>query len=190
MTARLVDDPSRVRLALSPLRRRILAELREPGSATEVAARIGETRQKVNYHLRLLEEAGLVEVVEMRQRRGCTERILRADADLVVDPALLGPADRIAERDRHAADHLVATAADTVRDVTRMRTAAAARGERLLTFTLETALTFARPADVHRFTDELAAAVHEVAHRFDSPTGVRYRVVVGGHPESTRQEQS
>ena len=190
MTARLVDDPTRVRLALSPLRRRILAELRDPASATEVAARIGETRQKVNYHLRVLEDTGLVELVELRRRRGCTERVVRAVADLVVDPALLGSASRIAERDQYAADHLVATAADTVRDVTRMRANAATRGERLLTFTLETALTFARPADVHRFTDELAAAVHEVAHRFDNRTGVRYRVVVGGHPEPARQEQS
>lgn len=184
MTAplRLVDDPARVRLALSPIRRRMLEELVEPASATELAARIGITRQKANYHLRVLEQAGLVEMVELRQRRGCVERVLRASAGLVLDPAMLGRRNRVREHDRHAAEHLIATAEDTVREVARMTAAAGARHERLLTFTVESRLTFARPADVHRFTDELAAALQEIARRYDSPSGAAYRVVIGGHP--------
>ena len=56
---------------------------REPASATEVAARLGESRQRVNYHVRALERGGLVELVEERARRGCTERVVRATADAV-----------------------------------------------------------------------------------------------------------
>ena len=51
-------------------------------------------RQRVNYHLRELEKAGLVHLVEERQRRGCVERILAARADaFVVDPAVMGGRD-------------------------------------------------------------------------------------------------
>ena len=39
---------------------------------------LGLSRQKVNYHLRALEDAGLVEHVEDRRRGNCTERIVRA----------------------------------------------------------------------------------------------------------------
>ena len=98
-------------IALSPARRRLLDALHQPRSATQVADVVGMTRQQANYHLRVLESAGLVELVETRQRRGCTERILRATAGaFVVDPAVMQPAGTAPHRDRHAAEHLVATA--------------------------------------------------------------------------------
>lgn len=178
----LVDDPDRLLAGLSPVRRRVLDVLAEPASATAVAQRLGLTRQQVAYHCKVLESAGLVELVELRQRRGFTERVLRRSAQaFVVDPDVL-PRGRVRERDRHAADHLVGTASGVVRDVTRMQAAAQARGQRLLTFTLETEVALARPSDVHAYTDALAEALAEVTRRFHSPGGRRHRVVVGGHP--------
>lgn len=180
----LVDDPARLLAALSPLRRRLLSQLAEPASATEAATLLGLSRQKVNYHLRVLERAGLVELVEVRQRRGCTERILRTSAEaFVVDPSVMSRrTDPVAARDAYAAEHLVDMAGGTVRDVARMHAAAGRQGKRLLTFTIETEVGFAQPADVYRFTDALALAVAEVAERFGTAGGRRYRVVVGGHP--------
>ncbi len=178
----LVDDPDRLLAGLSPVRRRVLDALSEPASATALAERTGLSRQQVGYHLKVLERAGLVELVELRQRRGFTERVLRRSAQaFVVDPDVL-PRGRVRERDRHAADHLVGTASGVVRDVTRMQAAAQARGQRLLTFTLETEVALAQPSDVHAYTDALAEAVAEVTRRFHSPGGRRHRVVVGGHP--------
>src|SRR6185436_3114459 len=88
----VIDDPAVAALALDPVRARILAELAQPGSATTVSAAIGQPRQKVNYHLRALEEQGLVTLVEERPRRGLTERIVRASArSYVLSPAVLGP---------------------------------------------------------------------------------------------------
>ena len=87
----LLDRPDRLRIALSPIRRRLLERLREPASATELAAEMSLGRQRVNYHLRELEKAGLLHLVEERQRRGCVERILAARADaFVVDPSVMG----------------------------------------------------------------------------------------------------
>ena len=185
----LVREPERVHLALSPARRRLLEALHEPRSATQVADVVGMTRQQANYHLRVLEAAGLVELAETRQRRGCTERILRATAGaFVVDPALMQPAGTVTPPDRHAAEHLVATAGAIVRDVTRMQAAAGDR--RLLTFTIETDVGFRSPVDVEAFTTALADAVATVAHRFHDPDGRRYRVVAGGHPAPAPEEAS
>ena len=132
-------------------------------------------RQKVGYHLKALEQAGLIELVEERQRRGCVERVYKATAEaFVVDPLLM--------TDGAAADHLVAAAAATVRDVARMQAAAAEHGKRLLTFTLEADVRLAGPQDVDRFATALAAAVQATAEQFDSPRGRRYRIVAGGHP--------
>lgn len=185
-TLELLQDPARVHLALSPARRRLLAALHEPRSATQVAGLVGMTRQQAHYHLRVLETAGLVELVETRQRRGATERILRATAGaFVVDPGVMQPDREAPAADRHAAEHLVATASALVRDVTRMQAAAGDR--RLLTFTIEADVGFRSPADVQAFTTALADAVAAVAHRFHDPDGRRYRIVAGGHPTPTTE---
>jgi DNA-binding transcriptional ArsR family regulator len=177
----LLRDPDHVRLALTPIRRTLLDHLQHPTSATQLAAALGLPRQRVNYHLRALERAGLVELVERRQRRGCTERIVVAAAEaFVVDPALLGDA-REASQDRFAAAHLMSVAAHTVREVARQQQEAGDAGARLLTFTLETEVGFATPQELERFTDELADALATTAARYDAP-GRRYRVVAGGHP--------
>lgn len=181
----LLDDPDRVRLALSPLRRQLLDRLREPASASQVAAELGLPRQRVGHHVRILEAAGLLELVEERPRRGCTERILRTRADsLVVDPGVLGPGPT--SDDRHAAEHLMAAATGVVRDVSRMQAAADASGTRLLTFTIEAEVAFAAPADVLAFTDRLAEAVAAVVAEHHDPAGRPHRIVVGGHPKPGR----
>jgi DNA-binding transcriptional ArsR family regulator len=188
----LVAEPDRLRAALSPMRRRLLDRLRNPASATQLAAELELPRQKVNYHLRVLEQAGLIELVEERPRRGCTERIMRASADaFVVDPGVMSAAFT-AIADQHAAEHLVGAAADTVRQVTRMQAAAERAGTRLLTFTVEADIRFAEPADVHRFTDALADAFARTAAEFDAPGGRSYRVVIGGHPtpQSKKEKKS
>lgn len=182
----LVEEPDRLRAALSPLRRQLLERLRTPASASQLAAELGLPRQRLNYHLRVLEQARLVELVEERQRRGCTERIMRATSDaFVVDPNVMSSDEQdtfTAIQDRYAAEHLVGTAADTVRQVARMQAAADHAGTRLLTFTLEADIRFAHPADVHRFTDALVEVLAKTAAEFDHADGRPYRVVVGGHP--------
>ncbi|ADB30842.1 transcriptional regulator, ArsR family [Kribbella flavida DSM 17836] len=179
---KLLEEPEAVRAALSPLRRELLRRLREPASATQLATALDMPRQRLNYHLRALEKAGLVELVEERQRRGCVERILRAaSVAFVVDPSVMqGEFTRL--HDQYAAEHLVEVASGTVRDVARMQQKADAAGKRLLTFTLETEVRFAEPGDVHRFTDALTEAVRQVVESFDAPGGRPYRLVAGGHP--------
>jgi DNA-binding transcriptional ArsR family regulator len=181
-TITYLDEPDKVRRALSPIRRELLSRLREPASATQLAAVLDLPRQRVNYHLRALEDAGLVELVEERPRRGCVERILRTrPGALVVDPTVI-EAEFTEIHDQYAAEHLVSVAAGTVRDVARMQAKAAEQGKRLLTFTVEAEVRFNAPGDVHTFTDELADAIRQVVARYDTPGGRPYRMVAGGHP--------
>jgi DNA-binding transcriptional ArsR family regulator len=184
----LLDRADRLKVALSPIRRRLLDRLREPASATELAAEMDLGRQRVNYHLRELEKAGLVHLVEERQRRGCVERILAARAEaFVVDPSVMGArrprAILAAAQDRYSADHLIDAAGDVVRHVARMQTRAEQEGTRLLTFTIDTEVSFPTPADFERFTTALAAFVAREAGKIDAPKeGRRYRILLAGHP--------
>src|SRR3569833_2369331 len=86
----VIEDSTAAEISLDPMRSRLLAALAEPGSATSLAAKVGLPRQKVNYHLRTLEQHGLVELVEERRKGNVTERIMRATAaSYVISPAAL-----------------------------------------------------------------------------------------------------
>src|SRR5687768_12037577 len=88
----VIDEPEAATVALDPVRSRLLAELREPASAAALAERVGLPRQKVNYHLRILESHGLVSLAGERRWGGLTERRLVATASsYVVSPSALGP---------------------------------------------------------------------------------------------------
>jgi DNA-binding transcriptional ArsR family regulator len=179
----LIEDVEKARQGLTPLRLRMLALLREPGSAATLAAALELPRQKVGYHLHALEKAGLVTPAGERRRRGFTERLFAAGA-FVVDPSIFGlPLTSAEKQDRFAAEHLVARSAETVREVTRMQAAAAAEGTRLLTFTIEADIGFAVPRDIEAFTERLTAAVASLAEEFaPKGEGRRYRLLIGGHP--------
>jgi len=185
----LVSDAAKARAALTPMRRELLERLREPNSASTLAGQMSIPRQKLAYHLRVLEEAGLVRLVEERQRRGFVERVMVACADtFVLDPSLVQSAAKqaVTAQDRHASEHLVTTASALVRDVARMREAADREGKRLLTLTVETELTFETPADFDAFSEQLSEAITALAKRYTaSPLrkgGRRYRLVAAAHP--------
>jgi DNA-binding transcriptional ArsR family regulator len=194
----LLDQPDRVRLALSPIRRQLLERLQTPTSATQLAAELSLGRQRINYHLRSLEAAGLITLVEERQRRGCVERILAARAEaFVVDPSVMGARDastvRAAAQDRFAAAHLIDSASAIVRDVARMQARAQKHGTRLLVFTVDTEVSFATPQDLEHFCTSVAEFITREAAKHDSAAGGRrYRVVLGGHPapRTSRRQRS
>ncbi len=180
----LIDDAERARVALSPIRRRLLVALRQPGSATTLSSALELPRQRIGYHLRALERAGLIELFEERKRRGFVERVFVARADaFLVDPAILGAPSEVVAQDRFAAEHLVSVAAGIVRDVSRMRQAAEDAGQRLLTFTVEADLGFDTPQQLDDFAGEVAEAVADLARKYTAAKAKRrYRLVVGAHP--------
>jgi DNA-binding transcriptional ArsR family regulator len=160
----------------------LLEALREPGSAASLANKLDMGRQKLGYHLRALEEAGLVRCVELRKRRGFTERVLVAEA-LVLDPGLVSPGTVVDKQDRHAAAHLVSVASGMVREVTRMAGAAEAEGKRLLTLTIEADVGFAAPQEFESFAQRLAQAAEAIAKDYPAGEGRRgYRLIAAAHP--------
>jgi DNA-binding transcriptional ArsR family regulator len=181
-------------VAIEPLRSRILAALGEPGSASSVAEALGQTRQKINYHLRILEEHGLVRLVEERPRRGLTERVMIATArSYVISPDVLGRSASDPTRTRRLSTHyLLALAARIVREVSSLSGRADQAGKPLPTMALDTDLRFASPGDRAKFTTELGEAVATVAGRYHderAADGRWYRLVVASYPrpESAKQ---
>lgn len=192
----VIDDSAVAAVVLDPTRARILAELAEPGSATTVAAALSLPRQRVNYHLRALEDAGLVSQVATRARRGLTERLVQATAaSYVVAPPNVGRdlADP-ARLDRLSARYLIALASRIVREVAALSRRADEAGRPLATLALDVDIRFGSAADRANFTRELTEAVTALASRYhdeSAPAGRWHRLILAAHPrprtESTHE---
>ncbi|MCA1674443.1 MAG: helix-turn-helix domain-containing protein [Actinobacteria bacterium] len=189
----VIEDPAAAEASLDPVRARLLAELAEPGSATMLAAKVGLSRQKVNYHLKALERHGLVELVEERRKGNCTERVLRATAaSYVISPTALAAVapDPARSPDRLSARWLLAVAARLVRDVGALIAGAAKARKRLATFALDGEVRFASAADRAAFAEELASAVTALVGKYHDEMaegGRAHRVVVAVHPSVPAQ---
>ncbi|MGP0068208.1 MAG: helix-turn-helix domain-containing protein [Isosphaeraceae bacterium] len=178
-----------------PLRLKVLEHLVEPDSAAGLSRRLGVPRQVVNYHLRALEDAGVVAFVEERRRGGLKERVMRATArSYVISPEAMGAMepDSRRHRDQFSWAYLVAAAARVVRDLGILRGRADRAGKPLATFTLETEVRFDSAHDRDAFTRELSAKVTELAVKYHgerASNGRWFRFVLGAYPAITKTDE-
>src|SRR3954447_9637901 len=181
----VIEDPAAAEVSLDPIRSRLLAELAVPGSATMLAGRVGLPRQKVNYHLRTLEQHGLVELVEERRKGNMTERMLQATAlSYVISPSAMAAVapDPGRAPDRLSARWLLALAARLVRDVGALITGAGQAQQRVATYALDGEIRFATPDDRAAFAAELTDSVTRLIGKYHRETGRKHRIVVAVHP--------
>src|SRR5215218_6007997 len=194
----IIDDPARARAALQPLRLRLLHLLERPQSAPQLAKTMGMPRQRVLYHLRMLQAQQLVEAQEHGTVGRRVERsYVRTATSYAIAPKTLGgvAVDTRAVGDAFSSAYLSAVAGRALNDLAALGRAAAARDKRVPTLTVETVVRFATPADQRRFAEELTAAFATVAakyHHPDAPQGRTFRVFACGYPavpaQPTEQE--
>jgi DNA-binding transcriptional ArsR family regulator len=183
----VVEDVQHVRTLVRGPRLRLLEALRErPDSASGLAERLGVPRQTINYHLRQLEQAGLVELVEERGHGRCVERVVApAAAAFTLSPATLGalaPRSRDVD-DRTSAEYLAARAGEVVRDVGRLLGGA----RPVPTLTLDTQIRFANEEERAAFARDLRDAIERLVSKYhDDRAGGerRFTLLVAAHPEA------
>ena len=178
-------------------------ELAEPGSATQLAAKVGLPRQKVNYHLKALERHGLVELVEERRKGNVTERVLQASAaSYLISPAALASVAPDPHRftDRFSAFWLLALAGRMVQEMGQLIAGAAAARQPLATFAIDGEITFRTAADRAAFAEELGVAVTRLVDKYhdggpaarvsaSAGGGRKHRLVVALHPSLKHQSR-
>ena len=184
----IIDDPARARAALQPTRLRLLHLLERPQSAPQLAKQMEMPRQRVMYHLRKLESQQLVEAHEHGSvGRRIDRSYVRTATSYAIAPKTLGgvAVDSRTVADAFSSAYLSAVAGRALNDLAALGRAAAARGKRVPTLTLETDVRFATPADQRRFADELTTVLGALAakyHQPDAPQGRTFRVFACGYP--------
>src|SRR5690349_11151278 len=146
----IIDDPARARVALQPIRLRLLHLLERPQSAPQLAKAMEMPRQRVLYHLRKLEAQRLVEAHEHGQvGRRIDRSYVRTATSYAIAPRTLGgvAVDSRTMADAFSSAYLSAVAGRALNDIAALDRVAADRGKRVPTFTVETDVRFASPAD-------------------------------------------
>jgi predicted ArsR family transcriptional regulator len=192
----IIDDPTRARAALQPIRLKLLQLLEQPQSAPQVAKAMDMPRQRVLYHLRTLESQQLVQAVD----HGCVGRridrtYVRTATSYAIAPKTLGgvAVDTRTVADAFSSAYLSAVAGRALNDLAALGQAAAAQGKRVPTITLETDVRFATPADQQQFAEELAKALLKLAakyHKPDAAKGRTFRVFACGHPAVRHEKET
>ncbi len=195
-----VAEPKRVAALLGhPIRTRIVALARDPSSSTDLAAQLRLSRQRVNYHVRLLARSGFLKRAGQRRKRNLIEQQYVATARAyVLAPEVLGP---LALQGHHAEDafsatRLIGLAAEAQADVSHALEASRTRGQRLATLSLDADIRFESPAQRQAFTEALQTAITDVIAKHTTPTttaegaestGRPYRLLVGCYPKKARE---
>jgi DNA-binding transcriptional ArsR family regulator len=76
-----IDDVQQADALLKPKRVEILRHLAEPTTCTQIGGALGETPQAIYYHVKRLQAAGLVSLVDERRVRGIAEGIQLSPED-------------------------------------------------------------------------------------------------------------
>ena len=184
----LINEGGAATAALHPLRLEILRELAEPESAAGLARRIGVPRQQVNYHVRRLEEQGLVKLVGERRVRNCIERLVQSvGRSYMISPSALGELGADPERieDKASADYLLAVASQMIQDLAGLQKRADHADDDASTLTLRADIRFRSRAEQKAFAAELTENVARLVAKYHvarASKGRVFRVHASAYP--------
>jgi DNA-binding transcriptional ArsR family regulator len=186
-----VRDADTLQALAHPIRVQVLEALREPASAASVARRMGLPRQKVNYHLKELERAGLVARVEERRVGNFVESVYRAVArTFLVSPEVAWADPRRMEtlRSQHSLETLVLLGERLQRDAAGLLDRAAFDSEEIASASAVAEARFANETDREAFFNEYVRMTARLLEQYGNKEGAPYRIVLAAYPDAERND--
>jgi DNA-binding transcriptional ArsR family regulator len=186
-----IDEVEQAAALLKPRRLDILRHLGEPHSCLELAELLEDTPQKIYYHVKALEQAGLVEKVSERRVRGMLEGFYQARArSYWLAPSLVG---HIGERQRGADQaslgFLLGLAEQLQAEVGHL---AQSQGPDIPSLGLAAQIELRDPQQRSAFLRDLQQSIQALARKYgrqeDDPRpapGQTFRLVIASYPAPT-----
>jgi len=184
--ARTITDPAALEVLAHPIRRQVLAALREPDSAANVGRLIDLPRQKVNYHLKELARVGLVRPVGERRKGHLIEKLYQAIAGtFVLSPRTAWDDDRRARalRDQVSLSRLVHVGEQLQQDAVALLDRAAYDDEQIPSASVEAEIHFADDAARGAFMHEYLAMLGPLIDKYGARKGVPFKVLLATYPD-------
>jgi DNA-binding transcriptional ArsR family regulator len=169
---------------LKPQRIEVLRQLAEPRTCTDVGTQLGQSPQRVYYHVTRLVGAGLVDRVSERKVRGIHEGIYQASArSYWLSPDLVGRIGLRKAQDELSLGYLLDLVEEVQADIGALdRTA-----PELPSIGVSGEIHV--PADQRqRFLDDLQSTLQDLFTRYGGAEGDAFKIAVACYPKGERDE--
>lgn len=175
----LIEEASQAEAFLHPLRLELLKRAAEPRTCTELAEALGETPQKIYYHVKVLERAGALRKVEERRVRAIQEGYYQATArSFWFAPGLVETVGG-----RRSLGPLLGLVEELQVDVAHLGTKAES------SLALSAQIRLAKPAERTAFLTDVQNAIQSIARKYGAAGPLRpkgdpntYRLVFACYP--------
>jgi predicted ArsR family transcriptional regulator len=177
---------------LKPVRIDMLTRLGKPSTCPQLARQMNLTTQKVNYHIKVLKNAGLVRLVEERRNRGMLEGVYQAVAkSFWFSPRLVSHLGSEEEsRDQASLAHLLQLAEQLQIDVGHL--AERTGIDRIPSLGLSAQIQLKNSADRSAFMEELTELFQGLARKYgsrqlddDTNEGDGFKLMLACYPQQT-----
>jgi DNA-binding transcriptional ArsR family regulator len=181
-----IEDLDSAAALLKPMRVHLLRLLIEPQSLAELAEVTGETPQKLYYHVKTLERAGLVQQVAERRAGAMVESVYQSTArSYWLAPQVVGQAGgEQRAQDDLSLGFLLGLAEEMQQDLGRLTAQALVRDVPSLGLDLRVYLP---PEQRDAFASDVQQMFQDIAVRYgiqDDATGETFRVVLACYPDT------
>ncbi|MDN4523813.1 ArsR/SmtB family transcription factor [Fictibacillus fluitans] len=182
----LITLPEQAAALLHPIRSEIVAALKAPASATELAKMLKETPQKINYHLKALEKVGLVQKVGTRNVRNLVEVLYQAVAKTLILSESLGLSPETAQKlqDQQALAHVLSLTETIKKDALQLMEQA--EEAQIPSAVLQAAVHLSGEEERNEFINEYFSLLHRLIEKYQSgekENGKEYQVSIAVYPK-------
>ncbi|MEV4361364.1 helix-turn-helix domain-containing protein [Nonomuraea sp. NPDC049625] len=175
-----LEEIEQAEALLKPQRVEVLRQLAEPRTCSEVAERLGQTPQRVYYHVKRLVEAGLVDLVSERKVRGIHEGIYQAGArSYWLSPRLVGRIGLRKARDELSLGYLLDLMEEVQSDIAALDRSA----PELPSIGLSGEIRV-RPEERQEFLNDLQTMLQELFTRYGGAEGDAFKLAVACYPNA------
>ena len=179
-----LEEIEQAEALLKPQRVEVLRQLAEPRTCSEVAEALGQTPQRVYYHVKRLVEAGLVDQVAERKVRGVHEGIYQAGArSYWLSPRLVGRIGLRKVRDELSLGYLL----DLMEEVQADIAALDRRAPELPSIGLSGEIRVL-PERRQEFLHELQTTLQDLFTRYGGSEGDAFKLAIACYPHQREGE--
>lgn len=174
-----LDEIGQAEALLKPQRIEVLRLLAEPRSCGDVAVHLGQTPQRVYYHVKRLVEAGLADQVGERRVRALHEGIYQAKArSYWLSPRLVGRIGGRAVRDTLSLGHLLDLVEEVQADVAALDPAVAEAPSIGISVDIRV-----QPERRQEFLSDLTSTLQSLMSRYGGAEGDAFKLVIACYPK-------
>lgn len=180
-----LEEIEQAEALLKPQRVEVLRQLAEPRTCSEVAQALGQTPQRVYYHVKRLVEAGLVDQVAERKVRGVHEGIYQAGArSYWLSPRLVGRIGLRKVRDELSLGYLLDLMEEVQADIAALDRSA----PELPSIGLSGEIRVL-PERRQEFLNELQTTLQDLFTRYGGSEGDAFKLAVACYPHAVPQPE-